>query len=135
MRTVAVKIIEGLLFYSSKIPIFRVIRGPVKVVLHPHKYCSKWAYTWSIENWSYLESVLFNLTECIFVFRTVIDFLFSKLWNFPLFFGGKIQSLLYKKSMTVLKTKTYSVRLNKTDSRGIHSNSTQTQEGGGHLQW
>ena len=24
-----------------------------------------------------LESVLFNLTECIFVFRTVIDFLFS----------------------------------------------------------
>jgi len=58
-----------------------------------------------------LEFVLFNLTECIFVFRTVIDFLFSKLWNFPLFFGGKIQSLLYKKSMTVLKTKIHSVRL------------------------
>ena len=65
-----------------------------------------------------LEFVPFNLTECIFVFRTVIDFLFSKLWNFPLFFGGKIQSLLNKKSMTVLKTKIHSVRLNKTDSSG-----------------
>ena len=63
-----------------------------------------------------LEFVPFNLTECIFVFRTVVDFLFSELWNFPLFFGGKIQSLLNKKSMTVLKTKIHSVRLKGTNS-------------------
>ena len=71
----------------------------------------------SKESWyRFLESILFNLTECIFVFRTVIDFLYSKLWIFPPKKSGKFQSLLNKKSMTVLKTKIHSVRLNKTDS-------------------
>ena len=66
-----------------------------------------------------LESVLFNLTECIFVFRTVIDFLFSKLWIFPPKKSGKFQSLLNKKSMTVLKTKIHSVRLKSTNSKNF----------------
>ena len=30
-----------------------------------------------------LESICFNLTECIFVDGIVVDFLFSKLWIFP----------------------------------------------------
>ena len=63
-----------------------------------------------------LEFVLCNLTECIFVDGIVFDFLFSKLWNFPLFFGGKIQSLLNKKSKTIPSTKIHSVRLEQTDS-------------------
>ena len=53
-----------------------------------------------------LESVLFNLTECIFVFRTVRP---KK--------SGKFQSLLNKKWMTVLKTKIHFVRLKSTNSR------------------
>ena len=70
---------------------------------------------------NFLQFVLLNLKECIFVSRIVIDFLYSKLRDFPLFLGGKIQSSLpYKKSMTILKTKIHSVRLNKTDSNCFH---------------
>ena len=40
----------------------------------------------------FLESVCFNLTECIFVDGIVFDFLFSKLWIFPPKKSGKFQS-------------------------------------------
>ena len=76
-----------------------------------------------------LEFVLCNLTECIFVDGIVFDFLFSELWNFPLFFGGKIQSLLNKKSKTIPSTKIHSVRLKQTDSRDAHFSSRNRDTG------